>query len=244
MTRVHPLSATSIYLESYFNDIKLSSATGFIITLENQNYLITNWHVVTGLNPTTNFILSETSLKPNRLKIFHRSTVDGQCIEKFENLYNENNNPRWKEHPLGQKVDVVALSFLKEDDIKIFAFNYSLSNTDMLAEPGMHVSIIGFPLGISSNGIFAVWKGGYIATDPDLDYLSLPLILIDATTREGMSGSPVFAVSSDYFTKNGSHITSGRNQFLFLGIYSGRENDIAELGRVWKADVIKEIFSS
>ena len=53
---------------------------------------------------------------------------------------------------------------------------------------GMPISIIGFPLGMSGPSRMAIWKTGHIATEPDVDYNGEPFFIIDATTRQGMSG--------------------------------------------------------
>ena len=108
----------------------------------------------------------------------------------------------------------------------------------------MPVSIIGFPLGLTSEGAFPIWKSGHIASDPDLDYNGLPAFLIDATTRGGMSGSPVvLRLLGGYSTRSGSTImTQTRPSTLFLGIYSGRVHGESEIGIVRRPKVISEVL--
>lgn len=108
----------------------------------------------------------------SRLDIIH--PIFGEWIETVEKLYDKEGNERWIEHPAGRNVDVVAIPITKDDQIKLFAL----------------VSIIGFPLGLSSTG-WPIWKTGHIASDPLVDVDGRRGFLIDATTREGMSGSPV-----------------------------------------------------
>lgn len=244
---IHPFSSTSLYVEPYYDDIKLSCATAFVVVYKEKGYILTNWHVVSGVDPDRNMVLSKTGLIPNRLRIVYHSTEGGKWVEIFEPLYNETGDKLWIEHEYSQNVDVVALPFKSDPGIMRYAFNLGDSNEfaeNLLPEPGMHVSIIGFPLGIKNSGYFPIWKGGYIATDPDIDFKDLPLILIDATTREGMSGSPVFVSAMSYMSKNGQPFRNGSILHIFLGIYSGRENDIAELGKVWKTKAIIEMLSN
>lgn len=241
---VHPVSAAALYTEIFSDSKKISSATIFCVDNAGKNYLITNWHVVTGVDPDSNLLLDKNGSRPDELKVYFISSVDNtKRFIRTIKLYDEEGKPAWKEHPFGQKVDVVAIPIENITETFLFVLNMSMADTDMLAGPGMHVSIIGFPLGITSASYFPIWKGGYIASDPDLDCHGLPLILIDATTRRGMSGSPVLATASNYINKSGANINSGRVQILFLGVYSGRENELAEIGKVWKANVIKEIIS-
>ncbi|MFH4113730.1 hypothetical protein WAI92_21810, partial [Acinetobacter baumannii] len=57
--------------------------------------------------------------------------------------------------------------------------------------------ILGYPLKLTGGGNFPIWKRGTIATEyiVNLDYL--PKYYIDtATTKSGMSGSPVFIQST------------------------------------------------
>ena len=121
----------------------------------------------------------------------------------------------------------------------------SLADTDVIAQPAMPVSIIGFPYGLATAGAWPIWKTGHIASDPDLDYDGRPAFLIDATTRGGMSGSPVvLRLSGGYNTKNGKQILAGGIATKFLGVYSGRIHADAEIGMVWRPHVINEILEN
>jgi hypothetical protein len=89
-----------------------------------------------------------------------------------------------------------------------------------------------------------VWKTGHIATEPHVDFdEGIPVLLVDATARRGMSGAPV--------------IVRSENRTRLVGIYSGRfkqslnddssaqEKDLqvtAELGWVFKWRVIDELI--
>ena len=115
----------------------------------------------------------------------------------------------------------------------------------MIPEVAMLVSIIGFPMGMSAFGKLPIWKTGHIASEPLLDLGEEPAFLIDATTRGGMSGSPVvLRLNGGYKTRSGNvmMVTSGFRT-LFLGIYSGQWPH-PEIGKVWKPIVIKEILKS
>lgn len=157
-------------------------------------------------------------------------------------MYDDEGNRRWIEHPSAQLVDVVAIPFTTTDLIRVFPLDMALVNTDVVMRPAMSVSIIGFPFGLSSTG-WPIGKTGHIASDPIVDYDGRKMFLIDATTRGGMSGSPVFLrISSGYTTSAGHHLSCGPMVTKFLGVYSGRIRDDVEIGRVWKPRTMVEVF--
>ncbi len=242
---IDPLSANSLLLQAEVNGNALSTATGFIVEWENQRYLITNWHVVSGRNPDTNQPLSNTAGVPDSLRIVHHgSSKLGTWVVKLEQLYS-NGNPRWIEHVEGQNIDVVALPLTEVgSDVKIYPFDLKLADVDMVLEPAMQVSIIGYPYGLATAGAWPIWKTGHIASDSDLDYDGRPAFLIDATTRGGMSGSPVvLRLHGGYRDSKNSYIMAGGTSTRFIGVYSGRIHDQAEIGRVWRPNLITEILS-
>ena len=81
-------------------------------------------------------------------------------------------------------------------------------SVDIPISPGSTVFVIGFPRTLSTGPGFPVWKSGYLASEPEFEVRingktsevgglsggkKLPAIYLDIQTREGMSGSPVFA---------------------------------------------------
>lgn len=244
---IDPLSGTSLYLQQVRDTEVLGTATGFITKINNTDCLITNWHVVSGRNPSTNQPSRPDGKTPNKLNILHHASAKlGTWVNKIEELFEADGTKRWLEHTNGRNIDVVILPLSnKGNDISINHFDLNLKNTDMIATPAMPVSIIGYPLGIATGGVFPIWKTGHIASDPDLNYGNLPVFLIDATTRGGMSGSPVILrLSGNYKTRNGNTILAGGQSTLFMGVYSGRTHNDSELGLVWRPEIIDEIISS
>ncbi|WP_164766185.1 MULTISPECIES: trypsin-like peptidase domain-containing protein [unclassified Mesorhizobium] len=78
-----PLSYITTKIETYFNDQAISSATGFILHLATNYFLITNWHVLSGRNPIDNACLSPTAAIPNRIK-FHVALSKKRIIKGRE----------------------------------------------------------------------------------------------------------------------------------------------------------------
>jgi hypothetical protein len=115
---------------------------------------------------------------------------------------------------------------------------------ELRVRPAEIVSVIGFPLGQSAGGLFAIWVSGFIASELDVDYNGLPQFLVDCRTRPGQSGSPVVAVRYGMVhLKNGDILLDGYASEL-LGIYSGRISESSDIGVVWKRSAIDELVQS
>lgn len=244
---IDPLSVRPLYLTQIKGSEGLGQATGFVVERENTKYLITNWHVVSGRHPQTNQPVNPQGKTPDALLIWHHGKTLGSWVHKKEDLVDKTGTRLWLEHSKGRSVDVVALPLTNlPDDVQVYPFDLSLADADMLPEVAMPVSIVGFPVGLTSAGFFPIWKTGHIASEPNLDYHNEPLFLIDATTRGGMSGSPVILrLSGGYKTKSaGTMIISSGHRTLFLGVYSGRLPHDSEIGRVWRPRLIGEILKA
>ncbi|SRR6266513_3922299 len=257
---VDPLSLVSLLLQTRCNGQHLSYATGFFVPKDGKDYLVTNWHVLTGRNHQTNEPLSNTAGLPDEVILHYhvwfeengqRRTGLGRAIEPLKDAAGM---PRWHEHPDGAKVDVVALPVANPDErVTRFPLDLALSDTDLFAGVGETVSIIGYPFGLTGGGLFPVWKTGHIASEPEVDYDDSPVFLVDATTRPGMSGSPVVRrfAGFGYRTRGGfemiasSTLSAGSSALTrFMGVYSGRVREEAEIGRVWKPQVIEQILGA
>lgn len=205
-------------------------------------HLITNWHNVTGRNPNTNESLNSNGLAdPDYIKIHFNTKILNKWVVKEIRLKDENGSPIWKEHPRGREVDVVAIPIEYYNDVYFRCLCPLNMEVKLSIYPSKAVSILGFPKGLSSGGKYPIWKKGHLASEPYLDYNNLPIILIDATTRSGMSGSPVILYESGMAAFEGNSVAQG-TYIRFLGIYSGRIDGEVEIGRVWKANVLNDII--
>ncbi len=203
--RIDQFSIKSLYLESYAQERQLAVSTGFAVNKNGLNYLITNWHVATCTNPYNNQPLCGAAVIPNRLRVWFHGLRLGQWVPKDIAIRNQAGNRLWLEHQQGQEIDVVALPLERFDDVTIYNMDMALANFDLMLYPSSEVSIIGFPQGLTSAGMLPIWKTGHIASDIDIDWNRKPAFLIDATTKSGMSGSPVIAKRvSIYQTSHGT----------------------------------------
>jgi hypothetical protein len=258
-TTFNPLSQSSYFVISRFNETVLSKATCFFIKRNSKTYLITNWHVVSGRNSETKECLSNTCGIPNNLLIQIHKNQDTIDFENFEiPLNDENNKNLWFEHPqFSSNVDVVAIEVIIPDNLSVFDIEMFIEpfNENTNESIANDVFIIGYPFGKSEDEIFPIWKRASIASEPCINIEGLPKMLVDTASRNGMSGSPVILyekrstaiIEGDPTVKGG--ITKISHYFMKLvGVYSGRigvddKNIKAQLGIVWKSNVINEIIS-
>ena len=241
---IDPISVIPLQVESFLDDDRLMSSTGFIVSDQGNNYLITNWHVVTCRSPSDNQPLLPTGqADPNRLKIwYHVKNKLGNWTQISEDLLDhKSGTKKWIEHPNGSNIDVVALPISVNNNVGTYCLDLNLSKIDLIIAPSEPVSIVGFPFGLSSVGKFPIWKTGHIASDIDLNYNGDPKFLIDATTKPGMSGSPVFAKRIG-MQKTSTGLNMGGDSTKFLGIYSGRILDDSDVGVVWKPEILDSIL--
>ncbi len=136
--------------------------------------------------------------------------------------------------------------------------------------PAGRVMIVGFPRAITVGPGLPILKSGYIASEPHFDInlgkdrnITIPAFFLDASTREGMSGSPVFAVYQGTFWRTDdpysrvdpddpsswdpvNTVITGKGT-EFVGCYSGRvlaREEEAALRLCWKREAIELICAS
>ena len=262
--RLETLAATKIDL--YFNETYITSATGFVYRYAKTYALVTNWHVLTGINPDTGKNIDEKyAARPNRIK-FHLNVFTDKIgqfnISPFTADLLKDEQPIWFQLLHGNPPIDIALIELKsiiekfdqiEERIGHLQGGQMLVHIDEQNTPkfvyhayprvGAEVFILGFPKGIG-HGAFPIWKRGSIATEP-LHNVAIsgaksgaPVILVDAVTRDGMSGSPVLYFGSELVGDFGPS-TADTGMSRVVGVYAGREGVTAEensmsLGRVWR----------
>jgi hypothetical protein len=197
--------------DRYGGEFRVGEATGFFCEGQGRLYLVTNKHVVSGLEGYADILRIHPTTKGRRLTL---------------NLRREDGKPLWLEHS-SKKVDLVALEIPKEKiwshgesffwirddsgkDFRLFTF----TEKDLVPEsyPGVKVPlgsfalVLGYPLGfydkIHPNPIVRL---ATVSTIPWQDFGGEPCFLIDAVLHPGMSGSPVVShPESPSFPRKGS----------------------------------------
>lgn len=238
----------------------MAKGTGFFYQVDGKDFLVTARHNVTGWDIERDKPLSSHGVSPTHIRVgFWSPPPPGGkydltrpmriSLYQFELLDGEGHDaqPRWLEHPqLGRKMDVVALPLRPPNsDVALYLPWTPKKSADLWVTQDL--AIVGYPYGLNSNNL-PIWVRGSIASEPSLLYVKddepLPLLLVDARTRQGQSGSPVVIFRRPLTvlgTATGQvQITKGTQSSL-IGVYSGRVNSESDLGFVWRMGAVEEI---
>lgn len=224
-----------VRLHVYAGDIQLETATGFFMAAERDgqqtHFLVTNWHVLSGRKPNDPGVIrhSPGGLPDNiRLSLHHANSAPGVLTmeEVTLPLFAEDGAAVWWEHPtLGRRCDlgVIDLRTQLVDRFRVETVGEVANSYDMAIRLGGEVFIIGYPLGFSHFARTPIWKRGSIASEPHIeDERSEGRVVIDATTRGGMSGSPVVLRAATHFLSESGEVRQAPGAMRFLGVYSSR----------------------
>jgi len=251
----------------------LFPATGFLLRCQNDYYLITALHVLTGRDWETKTILSKTGFVPEEfaLKIpFYKMIKPGQhqLMWLDHTLVLDGPDPEvapWFVHPARQDdvdVGIMPLKNLPDlvhqkavaagmanADTKIFAVDWD-PQVKLKTYVGDDVFVVGFPENIKVAGEFPIWKRGSVASEPDIPTKDLPFLLVDTGTRGGMSGAPVFRrqpVGIAPTMIKGQFGAFEEPYIELFGIYTGRfgaDDLTSQLGIVWKRTVVADMLAA
>lgn len=257
---VNLYSLAAYYVEPFFDSQKLSCATCFFSRCDEKLFLVTNWHVVSGKDADTRELLSpKTGAVPNKLRIYlpqedengHLAFSQDSFFEL--SLFRPDGEKVWYEMERENgMIDVVVIPI--DEEIHLFHLPIETAeepfNENTKIEIGEEIFVVGFPFG-QIGGPIPIWKRASVASEPDFDINDMPYFYADTATRKGMSGSPAII----YKKRSMTLVDKGEGKFSrhftkLIGVYSGRigtgsgtEGD-AQLGRIWKADIIKTIIAA
>lgn len=259
------LSFCSVPIVGWSSSDEVGPATGFYWRMEHRVFLISNWHVFSGRRPRDGQPVQRNCLIPDRLEVIIQVADPGTSGRVRERratvrLWSKATTgddvvANWLQHPVqGQDVDVAAIevggSFSHNERKRIQCVNDAPNVGDIVPYVGADVFVIGFPLRPDASWPLPlpIWKRGSIATEPDVPFRKKSSFLVDSTTKDGMSGSPVVFRSLMAPMGDGNTTFSTQPVTKFLGVYSGRElstnNSDTQLGVVWKTDYIEDICRS
>lgn len=238
---IHPLSRATTYLQTFIihpqtgEHILWSHATGFFIRAANALLLVTNWHVVTGLDPD-NPTVSKTP-PPHYLKatVISKSRI---LTELTLPLYRSSMEPLWQEHSSGGAIDIAIypLPLTLEKYYEFVDIHAAEDDAPITEKVARDVFILGYPFsrnemrevfGEDAPYYMPVWKRGSIATEPGLR-LGGRVLLIDSLSRAGMSGAPI-VVSQDDKLLNPGHRA---NSEVFRQMLAGEVDALEGLSQI------------
>ena len=243
-------SIQSLYLVARSNGQDLGTGTGFVVEHAGRPYLITKYHVAAGRDSSTGQSRHSSGAVTQELAVLHLLPTAAGRIEwqaRCEPVLNAEGEALWLEHPVhGRAVDVVALPLTQLTGIELHPYDLTDAAPALAAGPATAVSVIGFPFGLAAGGAFGIWTRGFIASEPDVDFNDLPLMLVDARTREGQSGSTVLVYINGGMAAmaDGSRAAFSGPVSNLLGVYSGRINPESDIDLVWKVQAVREILAA
>jgi hypothetical protein len=248
-TQVNYLSLTTSRLRLYCNKQFQGPATGFFYRKDGVLFLVSNWHVFAGRDPSDGQPLHSSCFPPDEIAFTFckqgSSGIEWQW-QTFQ-VSNDDGIADWWQHPeLGQKVDV-AVARIPNELESLQEFSAETPGSQIQLRAGQDVFVLGYPSGITKQGFVPLWKRASIASEPGHDTDDGKVILIDTATREGMSGSPVLAIdSTNYFQNLGNRFERASARKL-VGVYSSRygTEDLSkiQIGICWKVELIDEIIA-
>lgn len=234
------LSLFSLHLDLFVNSEFRGSGTGFIYLSKTGNlYLVTNYHVITARLPNKpDDPLPGWPDQPDEVvfRILARQDM------KFISCSIAVADVPHLEHPRRKEgVDLIALPITPPQDSQFLTQNNLDLVEDIEITLGGDLFIIGYPFGLGAGDFLPIWKRGTIASEPNFWPRGLNMFYIDASTKSGMSGSPVFAAESRQFLETNKQISQA-----FLEWERGERDpmDVIEMiGKNDCDDVVKRMMS-
>lgn len=268
MQNVHGLSLLTTLVNLRKGRKSVSTGTGFFYERKIGDrrviFLATNYHVITGINPTEK---DKKTVLGDEI-IVHLRDKEGKTRLEAIPLFVDNFQ-NWLEHPTDEEADIVLIplpaSFMDKVDFSYINNETKIDN--LLLHPSSPVVMIGYPHGYrDSVNNLPIWKTGSLASEPEYDFDGKKVIVVDISAFPGMSGSPAFFVSHNgYATKNGNISMGGGMTIHFLGVFASLQmlnsdlyleqvtsrsdykvthSESLQLGHVWKAKLLEEIANS
>lgn len=241
-------SLVALHVETLCKGNVLASATGFIMKVEDAAVLVTNWHVLSGRHTATGQPLHSSGAVPDAIHVrFHSRDLArrSDAIRYHQHMFPiySGERPLWKQHPAGQDVDVatVLLGGLS-DDVLIAPQNTGVMFETEDVVVGSDVFIVGFPASVPTLGHLPIWKRGTIASEALVVDDQIRRFYVDAASREGMSGSPVYSIRQNEVEIHEQTMTGRMGAVVPVGIYSGRvyssDRLASEIGIIWHTGFI------
>ena len=249
LNEINPFSRAVVHLTMYFKAEstiqELATGTGFIYRIDHRYVLVTARHNLTGRYPDANQTISKTGGVPNEVFIegyYYRATIP---------LYagaNDPNDPHdcpavFRQHPSDPTMDIAVLPFTSPNEWATLDASFFSERQYIKLAVTQTCFVVGYPYGLVDRPdpyhVLPIYKTANIASEPYIDFQGKPIVVIDVTTRPGMSGSPVI-VQEPHF---------GMTRNRLLGIYTGRfpglkEGDDSALGIVYNRRAIQEVLKT
>ena len=233
--------------------------TAFLYEYQDETFIITNWHNMTGKHPVTGESLDSMRIPlfikakwirydPHR-QMWHLALTSHTTIQ----IEDDAGWTLWYEHPtLGSFCDVVAIPFERPADwpeiMQIPANRIDQGSIPVV--PGLKVMVVGYPRGMSTGPGLPLMKTGFLSSMPGYEirlnaefsdvggmkggYSIGKAMFLDVHTVEGMSGAPVFGEHSGIWNPNDPFSTTPMQPSDQIG--TGRMFLGCHSSRLWRQD--------
>lgn len=233
---IDPLNYSVVQIHSLVDDIPIAKATGFFYAGIRDDKrcvgLVTNWHVLSGRHASKpEIVLNKDLAIPNRIRLEVRKGSTSEMTDRnlyfqemYFDLYNPDGLALWHQHQQKNEIDVAFLNLNQSlEHLLVRGINELCSEYDMAIEIGNEVFVLGYPLGFSHFANTPIWKRASIASEPHPEtHESRDRIMIDGTTRRGMSGAPVIMRYKTHYLTESGQIKAKSNASRFIGVYASR----------------------
>jgi len=252
------LSFCTTPVELLVDKTHFAHGSGFIWKHADAFHLITNWHNLSGQDPFTGRHLNEGGRVPNTIRIMPCTlTAKGDQTEIKRRpitipLYEHFHQPFWQQHKdfATNRADIATLPLPTSDPA--YAHVNQFQFEPLFTHIGADLLIAGYPYSNYEGLMLPIWKRGSLASEPGFSWQNRPAFLIDAASRPGMSGSPVFrrvfgpAASPD---EQGNYMIKADNVMTseFVGVYAGHlttQDANVTIGYAWYGALIDEILAA
>ncbi len=241
----------------------IGHGTGFFWQEGGTDYVVTNWHVLSGRNPFTEEIMSPHGFVPERVRVhgWRLSGQNGRLVigrRAFVLNFGPDGAAAFST-PLrvaGRVLDIVAIPLpadmvwhadLRSPELEEFRDvqpRINLMTQDLIdTEAGDDCVILGYPLKHYTGLMLPLWKKGSLATESNMAVDSSPAFLVDCATSSAMSGAPILRrVAGPVSVDPATERLRQRAGHQLVGIYAGRlqsqELDRINVGYGWFASQI------
>src|SRR5262249_10322006 len=155
-------SYQSLLVTAIANGVEVGMGTAFVVAHDNQYYLVTNYHVAAGRDPSTGQPVHLSGAVPDTLRVRYTVSVSSEEIEwedRDETVLNAaDDRALWLEHPrFGRSVDVVAIRLDSTSGLELHPHDLTGTSRTLRARPSDGLSIVSFPFGVTAGKSYGVW---------------------------------------------------------------------------------------
>lgn len=210
--------------------------------------MVTNKHVIYGSDYSQESAVPQIACITLTLHVSHEDLTKNEDVTI--KLFDDSDRRIWLEYS-DPKVDVILIPVsLDEDKFLISKMDRSfIENTDKLSTKFEKILVVGYPYGwYDDKNNLPIIRVGHLSSPFKVPFKGEPVMLGDAITHAGMSGSPVMMLLRDPVSRgeDGKLSVKFGTKYILAGIYSGQFKILGKvrphLINIWFPEVIEWIL--